>query len=250
MVVGAIIDRAGKQGLKRIVILEHVPEMPRYSRRVAEGKLHQAPRPQIDAIYEDIQRWRSQSPVRVFLGAEIDANPTRRDGRLLLLDLENIDVVIASTHFLPEVPIMWFEAPEFPAEQRQRLYEEWMVWILHIAANPVVDVLAHPGAEMAHIGALGEFSGRVLEDFEKLLRVCRKHHTAFEINETIAAKVPRKYLDSYTEVLVQARDFGVKFSLGSDAHNLDQIGVMPWVETIVAKLELGPEHYFHPQRKG
>ena len=93
----AIIDRAHKAGLKRIVILEHVPEMPRYTRRVARGEVHDVPRPQIDAIRDEIQAWKRDSPVVLLLGAEVDANPTHRDGRLLLADLTDIDVVVAST---------------------------------------------------------------------------------------------------------------------------------------------------------
>lgn len=246
MVVGAIVKKADRVGLKRIVILEHVPEMPRYTRRVADGELHEVPSPQINTIHEEIKIWRSQTPVVLLLGAEIDANPNQRDGRLLLSDLTDIDVVVASTHFLPGVPAMWHEVAGLPEEQLAKIYEAWMVWAMHVAANPEVDVLAHPGAEMAAIGATKQYEGRVLADFEKLLMICQHHGTAYEINQSLDGKIPREFLASYLKVLRRGKEIGVKFSLGSDAHSLNRLGNTPWVEMVVQELQLTARDYFHP----
>jgi len=246
MLVGAILDRAARIGLKRIVILEHVPEMPRYRRAVLEECAATVPRSHIDAIADEIRHWRDRSPVRVLLGAEVDANPHERDGRLLLDDLAGIDVVMASTHFLPAVPALWYEAPALPEEKLARIYQDWMGWALHLAANPRVHILAHPGVEMANLGAIQRFAGPVLADFEKLLRVCGKYATAFELNELLTLKMTPEQCESYVEVIALARDLGVKISIGSDSHQLDRIGRFPWIESVVERLGLKPEHYFHP----
>ncbi len=249
MLVGAIIDRANAVGLKRIVILEHVPEMPRYRRAVIDEQVASVPRTQIDAIADEIRHWKDGSAARVLLGAEVDANPHERDGRLLLADLSGIDVVFGSTHFLPAVPALWYEVPDLPEDQRARIYRDWMAWAMHVAANPAVDVLSHPGAEMASMGAIEAFAGPVLDDFEKLLQVCKKYETAFELNELFATKVGPTLCESYTDVIALARDLGVKLSIGSDSHQLDRIGQYAWVQSVIEALGLGPEHYFHPQRK-
>lgn len=251
MVPGAIIKQAERRGLRRIVILEHVPESPKYKRDVIEGRRSDFPRPQINAIAEESARCRGNSPVLVLLGAEVDADPYAADGSLLCKDLSGIDMVMASTHVLPRRPLYWYETPKpVPQEQGRLIYEEWMAWIMHVAANPVVDVLAHPGVEMAHIGAIESFSGAVLADFEKLLLVCKKYDTAFELNEHFKNKVGPAQCESYVEVIALARDLGVKLSIGSDSHALDKIGEYPWIDKLVARLGLNTEHFYHPLPKG
>ena len=163
MAVPTIVAQATKLGLGRIVILEHVPEMPRYRRAVLEEKVASVPMPQIEAIRQEVDRWRGRQALRILVGAEIDANPHVRDGRLLVESVEGIDVVVASTHFLPTGEALWYDVKElFDPERLAEIYREWMVWIMHIAANPHVDVLAHPGVEMAAIGAIERFEGCLL----------------------------------------------------------------------------------------
>ncbi len=248
MLVGAIVERATTLGLSHIVILEHVPDIGRYRNQVIEKQASNLPRPQIDAIADEIRHWKSKTPARLFLGAEVDANPHNRDGRLLLEDFSGIDVVLASTHFLPETPAMWYEVEELPQEQKENIYQEWLAWSMHIAANPAVHVLAHPGVEMANLGVFPAFSGKILEDFEKLLLICKKYKTAFELNELFCHKVDPSYLESYIDVIAMARDLGVKISIGSDAHRLDAVGDYRWCKLVVDKLALTGDHFFKPEK--
>ena len=248
MLVGAIAQRATTMGLSHIVILEHVPEIGKYRSQEIENHAKNLPRPQIDAIADEIRHWKSKTPARLFLGAEVDANPHERDGSLLLEDFSGIDVVLASTHFLPETPAMWYEVEELPQEQKANIYQQWLAWAMHVAANPAVHVLAHPGVEMANIGAFSAFTGKILEDFEKLLLVCKKYHTAFELNELFRHKVDSAYLDSYIDVIAMARDLGVKIAVGSDSHRLDAIGNYDWCDQVVDKLKLTREHFFKPKK--
>ncbi len=248
MVVPTIAAQAVEMGLGRIVILEHVPEIPRYRRAVLEQQIATAPMPQIEAIRLEVDRWRGRLPLRILVGAEIDANPHTRDGRLLGERVEGVDVVVASTHFLPGGEALWYDVKDlFASERLAEIYREWMVWIMHIAANPAVDVLAHPGVEMAAIGAIERFEGAVLEDFEKLLRVCARYDTAVELNELVYHKIGSEQAESYVSVIGLARDLGVRLSIGSDAHQLDRIGRYPWVQTVIERLGLTPDHFFQPQ---
>ena len=249
MTVAAIVEKAAALDLRRIVILEHIPDIQRDRRAVLDGVLGEASREPLRAIGRDLAAVAERGTVRVFRGAEIDADPNARDGRLLLADLSGIDVVMAACHYVADTRAMWFDLAELPRERLDRLYEIWMVWAMHVAANPAVDVLAHPGAEMASFGAIQRFEGRVLEDFEKLLRLCRKHETAIDLNESMVRRLSPETLAGYETMIETARDLGVRISIGSDAHQLDRIGAYPWLSTLAERLGLKPEHYFHPAKR-
>ena len=250
MVVGAVAARVGSAGLKRAVILEHVPEVGRDQRAVSRGCFDGVRRPQIDAIAAEVPLWRDRCAARLLGGVEVDADPLTCDGSLLLTDLSGVDVVLGSTHFLPGGGGMWYEMGDsLPRERLQQIYEQWMAWSMNVAANPLVDVLSHPGAEMAAMGAIERFEGQVLEDFSKLMQVCAKYNTAFELNELIVRKMSAEQCESYVDVVALAPAHNVKLSIGSDAHHLDRIGDYPWVQTVVDRLGLGPGDYFHPERK-
>lgn len=249
MIVGAIIDRATRLGLRRIVILEHTPEVNRHRDDVVKHKIESFPAPQIDLIAAEVAYWRDHTSLEILVGAEIDADPNRRDGRLLCQPPATADVILASTHYTPNEGGYWYELSGLDDERRRSIYREWLSWTLLIAVNPHVDILAHPGVEMAAIGAIDQFSGSILEDFEKILLACRAGKTAFELNELLTKKMPQEKLTSYIEVVAMARDLGVPISIGSDAHALEKIGSYPWVETVMATLGLKEEHFYHPRAR-
>lgn len=247
MTVREIIARAEKAEQKRIIILEHVPEVTG-DRAAALARvpvrLLKAP---IQRIAQEVHEIRSETPVRVLIGAEIDADPVNRDGRLLLSDTSGIDVILASTHFLPEDGDPWYNIHGVLTDDRLRaLRDEWFTWTMRVAANPKVDILAHPGVEMASIGAIMRFDGEVLDRFEKLLRICARFNTAFELNETLERKIGPLPAESYINVLALARDIGVKLSLGSDAHSPEKIGQYDFVARVVKTLGLTHQHFYHP----
>jgi len=247
MLVPAILDHAGRRGLRRIAVLEHAPELNRHCRAVFANTASDFPCPQFQMIREQLDYWHRQFPVEVVRAAEVDANPNLRDGSLLTTDLGGIQLVIASTHFLPGIPAFWYNLPEnIPTAGIERMYDEWLDWICRVAANPKVDVLAHPGLEMAAVGAIRSFEGKVLDDFARLLKVCLEHDTAFELNESLAKKIPPEILRGYIDIIAAARDLGVKISPASDAHDLKTIGVFTWAGEIAAKINLGEEDLFQP----
>lgn len=247
MTVEDIVRQAEKRGLRRIVILEHVPghrEMDAFR----HGELTWANTAHLQAIRDEVAGLRATTPVRIVLGAEVDADPRRRDGTLSPADLTGVQMVMAATHLVPEAYVYPHLLESLPEERRRYFYSLWIVWALHVAANPSVQVLAHPGREMVELGAIPEFSGTCREDFEKLLQVCRKFDTAFDVNETFLASLSESQRAGYTDIVASARDMGVKLSLGSDAHQVGHVGKYRHIEELVENLGLGPEHYFHPDR--
>lgn len=252
MNVRNIALRAAEVGLEQILILEHVPMVNEgahalvLEHRYTEGIRE---RIQIDAILDERKRFLATgpTPLQILVGAEVDADPHRMDGSLLLSDLHDIDVVSASTHYLPGGRGFWYDGTTWPAAERRAMYEEWFAWAKRIAANPDVDILAHPGAALCAVGAIETFSGPVLEDMGHLLETCRKHRTAFECNELLRRKLTPPQAQTYSAVLALAREVGVPISLGSDAHHLASVGAFSWVRELTAAAGIGPEHLFTPQ---
>lgn len=247
MTVDSVIRQAASVGLRRIVVLEHVPPVTG-SPMVESGQISARQlREPIRLIENEVHSTGGESSVRVLVGAEIDADPNCRDGRLLLQDLSGIDVTLASTHYLPENAEPWYKVQGVLAEGRLKVFlDEWTEWTVRVAANPAVDILAHPGVEMACIGAIASFEGEVLERFERVLRACAQHKTAIELNETVLRKIGPRPAKSYENVFALARDLGVKISLGSDAHHPQAIGQYSFVRGIVERLGLTHENFLHP----
>ncbi len=247
MSVGAIVHDAVEKGLRRIVILEHVPNIPADCPKVIAGEMHAATRTQIDAIAAEVDYWRGRVPLEILLGAEVDADPHLQDGTLLLKDLDGIDIILAATHFLPDVSAVWFQSPPVnDREKRIRLFEDWLSWIKKVARNPHVDVLAHPGVELATMSVIPAFVDDALSGMEELLRACLQGDTAFELNESIAFKLGSAQAETYVDVIALARDLGVKISPASDAHQLSRVGAFPWSNSVGTRLNLTEGHFFRP----
>ena len=80
--------------------------------------------------------------------------------------------------------------------------------------HPLVDVLAHPAGRM-----LGR-SDTPLVDLEAVLETAAETHTFLEINSHILR------LDLEDKYVRQARDLGLTLTLGSGAHNIQEMGTM------------------------
>jgi histidinol phosphatase-like PHP family hydrolase len=248
MLVGNILRQADKVGLRRIAIVEHTPQIDtRIQQAVCGGTFRRdrCIRAHLESIMEERALWCKRSPIEILAGAEIDADPLPLDGSLLLDDLTGLDLVLASTHFLPRGRGMWYDRTPWPQEIQEEMYQEWFSWAMHIAANPEVHILAHPGATLAAIGAIHAFEGHVLNDMEKLLRVCHRFNTAFELNEAMHKKLTPEQARSYESVFALARDLGVPIAVSSDAHHLAEVGRFDWVAGIVSRLGLTEDHLYH-----
>ncbi len=255
MIVGNIIRKAQKTGLRKIVILEHVPQVSnKIQLKVTNNSYNpqKTIRAQIDSIIEDRAYFKSENPdeeIQIMVGAEIDANPNKMDGSLLLKDLAGIDVVLASTHYLPNAKGMWYDELEWSEEQALQMYDEWFVWAMHIASNKDVNIFAHPGISLCAIKAITEFTGSVLDDFEKLFLICKKFDTAIEINENAISKLTTQQAKTYINIFRIAKDVGVKFSIGSDSHHPRKIGKYKWAKQIIKDIGIKYDDIYQPQLK-
>ena len=251
MTVTAILQAARQAGLGRILVLEHSPSVNTEVRAAICDDAYDpesTDRAHLCAIAADCRRLAPKGSVPiVHTGAEIDSDPNRCDGTLLLRDHAGLDVIMASTHYLPNGRGFLSDRIEWPEPEKRRIYEEWFIWAMRVAANPDVRILAHPGALLCQLGIIGSFHGKVLDDFGKLLMVCKKYNTAFELNELLfRKKLNETQAATYHELIALARDIGTPIATGSDAHHLDEIGVFTRCEAIAERLDLRDEHFWLP----
>jgi histidinol phosphatase-like PHP family hydrolase len=248
LTVPAILERARAAGMRSVVLVEHVPPVAaEVYPLVLAGEAVPEPRAALDAAHFALPPAGLAGGVRCLRGAEIDADPVACDGTLLMEETDGLDLVLAATHYLPGGRGFWAHRAPTDAETREAVLDEWFAWVTRLAANPRVDVLAHPGALMAVNGCIEDFSApAVLERYEGLLRACAEHDTAIELNELLSWKFNETQAGSYVAVLALARDLGVRLSPGSDAHSLDRVARFPWMESVADHLGLREEQIFRP----
>lgn len=125
--------------------------------------------------------------IRVLEGAEVDI---RHDGDLAEVagGLEQFDIVIGSVH--------WSSNPD-----------RWARSVTRAAERKQFHILGH------YDGYLSSFDSKSAKEVAESLA-----------RSNIAVELSDRYPPVYTEFLEMARDAGCFFSLGSDAHKLDEIG--------------------------
>ena len=186
----AAMARAAKaQGYEYIAITDHSVGLG-----IVQGLSPERLREQrklIDRLNEEL------APFRILAGIELEI---RVDGTLALPDevLAELDIVLASVH------------------TSMRQDEETMTKrVLAAIYNPHVDIIAHP------TGRLINQRDRLNLDFDRVLRAAAETGTILEINGQ-----PNR-LDLDGEHVRAAIEAGVMLSLGTDAHSVEGLGVMP-----------------------
>jgi len=248
MFIPAVMARAAEAGLREIVILEHVPALNSETyldlRKWTRGRND---RSVLSAILAEMAPRRAAHPgTRFRAGVEVDADPVRMDGSLMLKDVSGAEVVLAATHLVPGGRGFWFDRPEFPAEEKPGLLAAWIGWLEKLVRRPEVDVLAHPACEMAACKLTGDFSPAFREEFAPALRAMADCGTAFELNEAAIGRFSPEEAAGYVELVRDARDCGVLFSIGSDAHHGDQLGVFNLVPETAAAAGLTEDDAWRP----
>lgn len=130
--------------------------------------------------------------VKILVGIEAEILPT---GELYLADREGMDIVLASYHGAPSE-------------------EQYYHAVFKALEDPKVDVLAH------HAWSAGMRFATIREHEDTLVDVMRKNDIAIEINS-------KHCLPSW-DFLVKCRDAGLKYTIGSDAHKVADVGSVAW----------------------
>ncbi len=146
--------------------------------------------------------------VRIMAGIEAEILPT---GEVLLDTREGLDIVLASFHGAPSVEV-YYRA------------------VLRAVTDPRVDVLAHHAWVADHFVPVVEYD-------DMLAELMAAHEVAIEINSKHA-------LPSW-DFLQKCRDKGVKYTIGSDAHKVADVGSVAWAKN-TARHIYGNEGLFLP----
>jgi histidinol phosphatase-like PHP family hydrolase len=132
--------------------------------------------------------------VKVLVGIEAEILP---NGEVELSSRDRLDIVIASYHAAPTEEAYYHAV--FKAMEDSR-----------------VDVLAH------HAWCAGTRFGPIREHEQRLVEILRDHGRAIEINS-------KHCLPSW-DFLAMCRDAGVKYTIGSDAHRVADVGSVAWAD--------------------
>lgn len=183
--IEAMALEAKKIGHAYILITDHTKSLA-MTKGADEKKLLRQMK-EIDALNKKI------SGITILKGAEVNI---MKDGTLDITDdvLAKLDIVGASIH-------SHFNLPE--AEQTRR--------VIRAMENPHVDIIFHPTAR-----SLLRREPITL-DFDAVFRTAKKTRTILEINAH-----PRR-LDLNGELARIAKEYGVKFSISTDAHAISEL---------------------------
>ncbi len=178
---------AKKRGYEYIAITDHSK-----SERIAKGMEED----EIKKQWKEISRIAGEEKIKILKGAEVDILP---DGKLDYPKeiLKKLDIVLAAVH------------SRFKSSKKEMTER-----ILKGLDNEHVNIFAHP-------------TGRIVNrregynaDFEKIFERCKENKIALEINCD-----PHR-LDLNDTKILSAKEHGVKFSLGTDAHHKERLDNM------------------------
>ncbi len=179
---------AQRRGYQYVAICDHSKSL-KVARGLDESRLARQ-HEEIDRINEKLKGF------QILKGAEVDI---LMDGELDYSDriLEKLDVVIASIH-------SGFKQDRGKMTQR----------ILRALENPRVDILGHPSGRL--LGTRDPYEVEI----EEVMEAAKQHGKALEIN----ANFERLDLDDIH--CRKGKETGVRFSIGTDSHHLDQMWMM------------------------
>jgi DNA polymerase (family 10) len=189
--IAELAQAALEQGLEYILITDHSQSLGVARGLTAEDLLRQ--REEIREVNE-----RMGDKIRVLAGVETEI---KADGSLDYADdvLAELDLVIASLH-------------SGLRTGREKTTERMLAAI----RNPHVDIIAHPTGRL-----IGQREGADL-DMETIFRVSAETGTALEINADY------RRLDLSDVHARRAIELGVKLTIGSDAHEAANVGVLEY----------------------
>ena len=215
------IAAARSNGTRRVGIVEHCNASPRH------------PWPCLEELRTEFE---AVADPECFRGVEADLLPGGLDsctirGRELL----KLDYVIGSVHL----------GPPDPAGFSVYLGEEFVRLAAAAEHNPNIDVIGHPfisGLRYAAAGAVPRWSFDLvpLPWQETLLDLCRRHGKAIELNcRDISEPGWLAFLD-------RVRRSGVRYSIGSDAHDTGRQKFAAGLWRLVEDMGLDPELQWYP----
>ncbi len=197
-----IAKAAQKRGYQYVAICDHSKSL-----RIARGLDESRRMEQIEEIDRINERLKG---FRILKGAEVDI---LTDGKLDMTEklLEKLDIVVGAVH-------SGFK------QDRERMTKR----IVQALSDPFLSILAHPSGRL--LGARDPYE----VDMDELMKAAKRHGKAMEINATF------ERLDLDDIHCRKAKEMGIRLTIGTDSHHLDQLWMMSlgvavarrgWLET-------------------
>jgi histidinol phosphatase-like PHP family hydrolase len=228
-----IIRRANEIGLAILGISEHV------FRAEEAGCLHQ--------IDQEIRRTPSPT-THVLLGVEVDPDPIRADGSWPTHDL-HVDYVILSPHMMPRSGLGAgeFDRLRLTDAERQTLAMHWLDWYERCIDRGGMDILGHPLREPIATGLFSLLDERIATRAIEVLSLAARRNIAFELNDAWLGNLSATpQFRVYLEIMQELKRLGIRFSRGSDAHNINNVGNCSEVTSTARQLGLTANDWITP----
>ncbi len=197
-----IAKAAQKRGYQYVAICDHSKSL-----RIAHGLDDSRRTEQIEEIDRVNEKLKG---FRILKGAEVDI---LTDGELDLTEklLEKLDIAVGAVH-------SGFK------QDREKMTKR----IVRALSNPFLTILAHPSGRL--LGARDPYE----VDMDELMEAAKRYGKAIEINATF------ERLDLDDIHCRKAKEMGIRLTIGTDSHHLDQLWMMSlgvavarrgWLET-------------------
>jgi len=218
--VDRFLATAAQVGVERLGVVEHAYRFREAHRLLPNAWADERCLYRLDAYSAFVERQKSRG-LPISFGLEMDYVPTSEEGIARFLALYPWDFVLGSVHFIADVGI---DLAEHRAEAaklgRRALWERYFELSRKAAQTGLFDVLTHP--DLPKI--FGERAQHPLGDeFRQTAAALRKHNMAIECN-TAGLRKPVGEIYPVAAYLAAARDAGVPVSIGSDAHEPENVG--------------------------
>jgi histidinol-phosphatase (PHP family) len=201
-------DSARECGLKEIAFTDHD--------RYHEG-----------VNFDEIDKLRAANPdLRILAGIELDNDPvTGKAGRAWVeKNWNRLDFVLGSAHYLPPDPEMFDQVTRKEEFSKRDLIADCEVYTAELNGmmdRGGIDALSH--LDLIKIHGVWHPPGGLLPYFFPLLERIRREGLAIEIS-TAGWRKPVGEQYPHVDLIRAAQQFGIPFTLASDAHSHAQLG--------------------------
>jgi len=214
------LDRAASLDLQAIIFTDHFCEWP--ADPAAPHFYKGSDLAIIRNLRVELERLSPPPACKIYVGCETETMSVHQVG-ISPETAASLDfVLVPTTHYhLPGVPQPKSFKPEDVADHMLTMLES-------VVSRGWVDAVAHPFAEReAVIGNLL----RIYEAMDKgrlrdILGLAAENEVALEVNgSAVTSSDLPNYADMYGEIVKLARQLGVRFTFGSDAHDYRKLGM-------------------------
>ncbi len=226
--VGSAADylaAARRRGIAVLAFTEHLPLPDEVLARDPYAAEYAMPLAELPAYVEEVLALKASSAAcggpEVLLGIEVDLHPGNESFVRSLLEGYPFDVVLGSVHYVDG----WaFDDPErrdgYETWDIDELWERYLTDLAHVARSGLVDVLAHVDL-VKKFGYLPQRDPRPL--YTAFARAAADAGVVVEVN-TAGLRKPCGELYPGQALLRELTQGGVRFTIGSDAHDPADVG--------------------------